>query len=84
MDLIIAGALAALVLAAYIIKVPRGDRADWPSWIVGIVAGVIGAGAVFLMLNGADIVYQIVTLLIALVGLGTTVVRLRAGFVQPA
>ena len=84
MSLIIAGGLAAVVVAAYVMKMPRGETADWPSWIVGIATGLFGALAVFLMLNGLDLVYQIVTALMALVGIGTTVVRLKAGFAHPA
>lgn len=84
MDMIISGALAAIIIAAYGMKTPRGEHADWASWLVGLLAGVIlGAGGVFLMLNGIDVVYQIVTALMATVGIGTTVVRLRAGFVSP-
>jgi len=79
----IALALAAAIIAAYALRAPRGGG-DWTSWGVGLVAGLLGAFAVFLMLNGEDVVYQIVTALMALVCVGTAVNRLRIGFADAA
>jgi len=79
MSIAIALALAVVIVAAYALRAPRGGG-DWTSWGVGLAAGLLGAFAVFLMLNGADAVYQIVTALMALVCVGTAINRLRIGF----
>lgn len=79
MSIAIALALAVVIVAAYAVRAPRGGG-DWTSWAVGLVAGLFGAFTVFLMLNGVDVVYQIVTALMTLVCVGTAVNRLRIGF----